>query len=195
MAPAELSVTPEGSGLKVVLQPAAELLDPDSIEVQVRLVSPSGEERPLMLLPAATGWEGRIDPAGLSGEWQLAVHLGARTRAGNPVSLDLDPVTVQGTAVAPSPAEANGPVAADPLPEVIPEQAPESDTDDWILPAALFGGINLLLVLIGGGLYWFLRRRRERVQLLDEEEQTGNTPAGDAADAGRDDGEVLEDAA
>jgi len=179
LLPAILRVEPEsssaGASLLVRLSPAAEVLDVGSIEVTGRLVSTTGEEQPLMLLPAteSQGWQGRIEPARFHGEWRVAVHLAARTRAGNPLSLDLEPVAFQGSGQAP-PVEPPEPLAEKP-----PEQIPVADAEetDWMMLAGLFGALNLLLLLVAGGVFWLLRRRsaRDRVQLLDDEEAGDET--------------------
>jgi len=196
LLPATLQVQPEpssaGSELLVQLSPAVEVLDMASIEVTGRLVSTAGEEQPLMLLPGTKGlgWEGRIDPARLPGEWRVAVHLVARTRAGNPLSLDLDPVVFQGTGPAPLPKPTEA-VAEEP-----PEQAavPDAEETDWMLLAGLFGAFNLLLLLVAGGVFWLLRRRsaRDRVQLLDD--QDDDEKAGDET-VDQDSAEAFDDAA
>ncbi len=52
--------------------------------------------QPVMMLPVTggSGWESMIDRKTLSGSWKLALHLSARTLAGNQLEIDLEPVVI-----------------------------------------------------------------------------------------------------
>ncbi len=184
--PIMMTVVPDpqnGSGLMLTLRPDGEVVDLESLQLNAILVSASGEEQPVMLLPGAElGMrEAKVDTATLLGNWTLSVTMKGRTRAGSTLDVTLDPVTVEGKATPPPPepvieepakvevptAEPETPVAA-PEPEVVVEEE-----DDFMSQAMLFGGANLLLILIGGGVFWFMRRRKGEAdfQLAEEDDQ------------------------
>jgi len=168
--------------LGVRVTPAADALEMASVSLQGQLVSAAGEQRPVMLLPAADGvaWETEIDLSQLSGEWQLSIHLNAKARSGNPIELDAEPIPIQGRAEEPKPVEPA--VAAPAPPDPAQSEEQEDGTDSgWMMKAGLFAGGNLVLLLLAGGGYWLFRRRasRDLVQLVDDEQMEAPSNDGD----------------
>ncbi|MCP5447993.1 MAG: VWA domain-containing protein [Chromatiaceae bacterium] len=157
------------SALLVKVFPDMELLDPASISIQGNMSSERDGSQPVMMLPVTggSGWESMIDRKTLSGSWKLALHLSARTLAGNQLEIDLEPVVIDGLAAEP---------LADPPPELEEAQTSEGTEPDWIMLASLFGAGNLLLLSIAGVAFWLVRRgsAKDQIQLLGDE---------DAADA------------
>ena len=157
------------SALLVKVFPDMELLDPASISIQGNMSSERDGSQPVMMLPVTggSGWESVIDRKTLSGSWKLALHLSARTLAGNQLEIDLEPVVIDGLAAEP---------LADPPPELEEAQTSEGTEPDWIMLASLFGAGNLLLLSIAGVAFWLVRRgsAKDQIQLLGDE---------DAADA------------
>ena len=157
------------SALQVKVFPDMELLDPASISIQGNMSSERDGSQPVMMLPVTggSGWESMIDRKTLSGSWKLALHLSARTLAGNQLEIDLEPVVIDGLAAEP---------LADPPPELEEAQTSEGTEPDWIMLASLFGAGNLLLLSIAGVAFWLVRRgsAKDQIQLLGDE---------DAADA------------
>ena len=157
------------SALLVKVFPDMELLDPASISIQGSMSSERNGSQPVMMLPVTggSGWESMIDRKTLSGSWKLALHLSARTLAGNQLEIDLEPVVIDGLAAEP---------LADPPPELEEAQTSEGTEPDWIMLASLFGAGNLLLLSIAGVAFWLVRRgsAKDQIQLLGDE---------DAADA------------
>jgi hypothetical protein len=118
------------------------------------------------------------------------------TRAGNLVANELGPVYPPGAPPpppspepvgepTPEPVVATGP-PAEPKPVAAGPAAEKAGGQDWLLPATVFGGFNLLLV--GGGLAWWLlaRRRRDADDLVLVDAETAPdagkpAPVGDAA--------------
>ncbi|MCB1831573.1 MAG: hypothetical protein KDI35_16155, partial [Gammaproteobacteria bacterium] len=121
--------------------------------------------QPVMMLPVTggSGWESVIDRKTLSGSWKLALHLSARTLAGNQLEIDLEPVVIDGLAAEP---------LADPPPELEEAQTSEGTEPDWIMLASLFGAGNLLLLSIAGVAFWLVRRgsAKDQIQLLGDED-------------------------
>ncbi|MCB1872775.1 MAG: VWA domain-containing protein [Gammaproteobacteria bacterium] len=153
------------SALQVKVFPDMELLDPASISIQGSMSSERNGSQPVMMLPVTggSGWESVIDRKTLSGSWKLALHLSARTLAGNQLEIDLEPVVIDGLAAEP---------LADPPPELEEAQTSEGTEPDWIMLASLFGAGNLLLLSIAGVAFWLVRRgsAKDQIQLLGDED-------------------------
>ena len=153
------------SALLVKVFPDMELLDPASISIQGNMSSERDGSQPVMMLPVTggSGWESVIDRKTLSGSWKLALHLSARTLAGNQLEIDLEPVVIDGLAAEP---------LADPPPELEEAQTSEGTEPDWIMLASLFGAGNLLLLSIAGVAFWLVRRgsAKDQIQLLGDED-------------------------
>ncbi len=182
-------VSPEGV-VVVRLRPDSELVDQETLELTANLVSPAGDMRPVLLLPGAEAGvqEATIATRELPGDWTLAVTARGKTGSGSALDLILDPVLVQGTAALP---ELEPEAAVEKIPEVEapkPEPEPEPEPalmetppadepmeqeDDFTFQVALFGGVNLLLVMVTVLAIWILRRRKKgsEFQLVEAEEQ------------------------
>ncbi|MCW8889061.1 MAG: VWA domain-containing protein [Sedimenticola sp.] len=171
--PVKMTVTPDGQGgsdLLLNLIPDGEIVELDSLELNAGLVSKTGEEQPVMLLPGAEQGmrEARLSPASLLGEWNLSVTLKGKTRAGSSLDLTLPPVLIEGAATPPPPPPPEPePVVEEPEPPKVetpeppaPEPAVVEEEDDFLFQVILFGSANLLLLIIAGGLFWFMRRRK-----------------------------------
>ncbi|MCW8945375.1 MAG: VWA domain-containing protein [Sedimenticola sp.] len=181
-----MMVTPDpqgGTDLMLSLVPDGEIVELDSLELNASLVSTTGEEQPVMLLPGSDQGtrEAKISPSGLLGDWNLSVTLKGKTRAGSPLDLMLSPVLIKGTATPPPPPPPEPePVVEEPEPPKVeepepPVSAPEPEVveeeDDFMFQAILFGSANLLLVIIGGGLFWYMRRRKGESEFTVVEEE------------------------
>jgi hypothetical protein len=173
--PVEAAVNegPTGAVLSVDLQPA---VLQDGAEVVAWQEGVDGERMPLALEALH---EGQYEYAFDAPPGPVYVEVAAMSRLGNRVERRLGPLGPPGfeppplappespspAAVtaeeSPSPEPASGPETVPPpeLPAEPPAEPPVDDAGGWALPAALFGGFNLLL-LAGGGAWWFLRRRR-----------------------------------
>jgi hypothetical protein len=152
----------------------------------------AGGRQPLEGRPQGDGrWVATLaDPAA-----PIMARVEGMTRAGNLVANDFGPVYPPGVTPPPPPPEpvvepVPEPVVAappvEPEPAAAEPVAEEAGGQDWLLPAAVFGGVNLLLV--GGGLAWWLLARRRRdtddLVLVDDEPAPGageKPPVGDAA--------------
>lgn len=160
----------EQSAAQVRVLPDLELLDPASIAITGAMSSGSSTSQPVLLLPMAegAGWEAFIERKSLVGTWKLALHLSARTRSGNQLEIDLDPLTIEGQV---DPVVSPEPVLQAQKKTVEGEGAPATEPD-WVMLLALFGAGNLLLLLMAVGAFWLLKRRgnKEQIQLLDDED-------------------------
>lgn len=105
-------------------------------------------------------------------ELPVYMSVSGQTQLGNLVARDYGPVYPPGVD---SPLQAEPPIAQDPLPAddgVQPSDAPAQEPaaaeveevvaqeDDWMMPAIIFGGVNLVLVLVGLGVWLVMRRKR-----------------------------------
>lgn len=132
------------------------------------------------LEPSATDknqWQADL----LNTAWPVKVELEATTMAGNLLQTTLGPVYVDGMAPpAPAPQRADvesGSVAsAQPGAPVEPAPTEDEEASSWVMPAIVFGGMNVLLVVGGGLTWWMVRRRRsgepEEVTLVSDDELT-----------------------
>lgn len=177
--PMQVTSIDEGK-MKVRVQPDAELVDLESLEIKATLVSQAGEERPVMLLPAAEAGvlEAGIATQELLGDWTLSVSATGQTRSGTELDLTLDPVRVQGTATPPEEVVEKTPEVQEPAAEPETMQAPLADEpvteeDNSTFQVALFGGINLLLIILVVLAIWIMRRRKQKpeFQLVEEDDQ------------------------
>lgn len=180
--PMQVTSIDEGeTTMRVRLQPDAELVDLESLELKATLVSQAGEEQPVMLLPTAEAGvlEASIATQELLGDWTLSVSATGQTRSGTELELTLDPVRVLGTATPP----------ADP-PEAVVEKTleaqepavdePAAQEDNASFQVALFGAINLLLIILVVLAVWIMRRRKQEpeFQLVEEDDpRIGETTA------------------
>jgi hypothetical protein len=176
---------PDGPVLAIALQEA--VMQPDAIISAWQEISP-GERMPL-------------DVSGTDGVWQAPlidavspsyVQLSGTTRLGTLIERRLGPFMPTGIELPPAieaPPVAPPVVAETPLPEVsepVVETEPEVFAEEeegsasWILPAAVFGAFNVLLI-IGGLLWFFIRRRSTKAtesnldDLIDETESRGGS--------------------
>lgn len=170
-----------GEEWQLSLMPDSEIVDLDSLELNASLISKTGEEQPVMLLPGIEQGmrEALINADTLMGDWTLSVSVKGRTRAGSALDLTLDPVAIEGKATPPPSPPPEPVVEAPPKEEPVvepppPPSEPEAvkEEDDFMFQVAIFGGANLLIILIGAGLFWFIRRRKGKpdFQLVEENE-------------------------
>jgi uncharacterized protein (TIGR03503 family) len=170
-----------GEEWQLSLMPDSEIVDLDSLELNASLISNTGEEQPVMLLPGIEQGmrEALINADTLMGDWTLSVSVKGRTRAGSALDLTLDPVAIEGKATPPPSPPPEPVVEAPPKEEPVvepppPPSEPEAvkEEDDFMFQVAIFGGANLLIILIGAGLFWFIRRRKGKpdFQLVEENE-------------------------
>lgn len=175
--PIEMGVEPTGDGADLLLSLRAdgEIVNLESLQFAARMISSTGEEQPVILLPGQEAGvsEATLSPASLVGEWTLSVSVSGMTQAGSKLELTLDPVAIEGTATPPPPP---APVHADEgeaVSAIEPEPVAEEE-DEFLFQAALVGGGNLLLLLIGGVTYWLWRRRKNKdadeLQIIEDEE-------------------------
>lgn len=162
---ARIEQTAEGPVLSVKTDTA--VLRPD-VRIEAWQQDPQGQRQLL---------EGAVNT---NGEWTAALgdpgapvylEAAATTRQGKPVDHRVGPLTAPGVElpvpvtqepVAESPSAAPGAEtpAAEPVPAAQAVAATSPDPG-WLMPAILFGGLNLLLLLTAGG-WWYLRRRAKR---------------------------------
>ncbi len=169
---------------KLWIKPRAEMIDPDSLQLEASLETPDGHRQSLDLEPMNDQWLGRIDADQADGMHRLWIRLRGQDLEGTAVDLELEPYPLIGVRQEPEMAETAAPAEAEPedsasRPEEPPEPrepVPEADPqppeepDNSLLYVAV-GSFNLLLLAGGGALWWWLwRRRRERILLLDEDD-------------------------
>ncbi len=162
-------------GVLVSLTALAEQVNSGSVTIDASLDSSDGESSPQMFLPAqdGTSWTNWIDRTLFQGERQLNISVSGQLSDGQSFSFEFDPVPVAGLqkSAAKDPEATQQPAMET---EDAPEKAspePEPETD-YVMIGAIFGGVNLILLLAGGVGIWVLRKRlaHDRVQLVDEKE-------------------------
>ena len=162
---AVLSESPEGPLLSVTPQPAVMLPGARLVAWQEDL---AGQRVPLALAGNEPGrWSAPLKDL-LSTTY---VEVSGESRLGNPITHTLGPLMMPGVQPPPPVTEASPvvapPVSAQPETRVI-EPGPTAETQsptapgskdvDWLMPAIIFGAVNLGALLGLGG--WFLVRRR-----------------------------------
>lgn len=176
--PAELLVEGEGDDLRAQVKVNTAVLR-EGAELAVWQADSSGAKIDLVQDAQGTAWLVKVADA------PVHASVKGQTRLGNLVEREYGPVYPPG--IEPAAAAAPQPVPAPEEPKVSePETAPvepqaEQETaeekqepeaeDDWVMPAVLFGGANLLFILIGLGVWWWMRKRRgddSEESLLDE---------------------------
>ncbi|HHH38459.1 MAG TPA: hypothetical protein ENK50_02640 [Sedimenticola sp.] len=175
LAPAKITREPmkeTPSQVQVTVQVEPKLVDPTSVVLSAFLTVGQGERRPLLLLPGEreNSWQVLVDRSTLAGKVRLDVRMSATTLSGNHVTLDLEPLTIEGE------------LAAD----AVTGRKPAAADESWVMEAAVFGAGNLVALALAGLGFWMVQRRRARdqVQLVadDEDEAKAETEeVGDAA--------------
>ncbi|MCP4125658.1 MAG: hypothetical protein GY753_01185, partial [Gammaproteobacteria bacterium] len=113
------------AGLMATILPEPNLVDGQSIQVEASLIPKEGEPVAVMFLPGIDGMsqETWIDRSALKGEWNLDVHVKAKSVSGVQLELDLDSVLIKGLEPAPEPVAVSEPAK----PELKPEPAVEAE--------------------------------------------------------------------
>jgi hypothetical protein len=132
-----------------------------------------------MLLPGVEAGmqEARIATQELQGDWSLSVSVSGKTHAGSELDLTLDPVAVRGTAT-PPPAPA-APVVEPPAEQEAPvsrtavAHEPKPQEEAFTFQVAVFGVVNLVLIILVGLAVWIVRRGKKEAefQLVEEDDQ------------------------
>lgn len=178
--PFELKVTEAGAGdaaqgVEAEVRADAELVDIASLEFKGVLVSVTGQERPVMLLPGndSGSWTVTVNPGELVGNWMLGIQVSGKTVSDNPLDLEFDPIPITGKAEPPPPEVKEPSKKKVPPKEPEPEGATDSDRG---MNIAIIGGANLILLILGGVAFWFFRRRKggDQMQLVSDEEEASD---------------------
>ena len=198
---AEVAVDADGQAPIVKVQATTAVLQ-DGADISAWQQGADGQRQELAL---DSSGDGALTATLNDAQSPVYVRVSGTTRLGNLLERTYGPIALPGAPVpaapvtapevsAPAaneapPTVAEPPAAAAPEPEPapapsVPEPQVEEASSDWVLPAAMFGGFNLLL-LIGGGVWFFLRRRRagasDDLDLdLDLDVAEDTTPASEA---------------
>jgi len=181
-----------------------------SIAIQAAVIKPGAEVtawqedargRRLALAPVEAG----------TGKWSTALHdpaapayvkVSGSTVLGNPIERIVGPLIAPGAApplstetppvVEPPPAEPIDGQTAESVPDAAQEEPVRAETASgeagWLLPAALFAGLNLVFLVAALGWLWWRRRRGDTVEDLDLDDlviDESAAPAGDGATQAR----------
>jgi len=175
-----------------------------SIAIQAAVIKPGAEVtawqedargRHLVLAPAEAGngkWSAVLaDPAA-----PAYVKVSGTTVLGNPIERIVGPLIAPGAAPPPStdappvvealPAEPVDERPVEPVSDTVHEEAARAETafgeEGWLLPAALFAGLNLVFLVAGLGWLWWRRRRGDVVDDLGLDDLIADEPAPSAGD-------------
>jgi len=172
---------------KLWIKPRAEMIDPQSLQLEVELENPEAERETLPLKPMDGQWLGEVKADRADGMHRLWITMKARDLEGDPLEKTLEPYPLIGVRAEPeTPAAGQPEPAPEPMPdtEPAPEAAPEGgaeaaapteempeEPDNSLLYVAI-ASFNLLLLVAGAALWWWLRqRKREKIQLLDADDE------------------------
>lgn len=208
--PAAGTVVEGPDGLQLTLKANRAVLQPGG-EVEVWQQDAAGARQPLAVEQAGDGeWTARLGDPGAA----VYASIAGTSRLGNLLQRTLGPILPPGVTAPPvvelAPAEEAAPVVEEPAAqspapeppakvvdeapgEVVAEDEPveqvEEQAEGWVMPATLFGGFNLVL-LIGAAVWFFLRRRKgggeggeldELDELLAEADDAVADAGGDSA--------------
>lgn len=159
-----LNVTLQGAVLQAGAELSAWQEDASGQRLPLELGAGDGDKRTASL----------VDPVA-----PTYLKVSGKTRLGNLLERTIGPVMPPGVVAPPEPEPLPAPVpepaaeaaaaeaeAEAPSPVQEPEPEPVTEEESWVMPAILFGGFNLAL-LIGAGVWFFLRRRRGDDESLD----------------------------
>ncbi len=157
-----------------------EYINPESLNLEVRLKRPDGLQQPLILaLNQETGtWSSKILANEHDGLHQVLINVKAESVLGSPVDHALDGFTVLGVKIEPELDKAMK--DADELQQAKEEAAPEESPQenggpDLWTSLLIVGGINGVLILLGVGGFFLLRNKRSvstQFDLLNNDSDT-----------------------
>ena len=178
VTPGELAISTDNPIGEARLSVDAELLPEVAA---VRMWQLESDDSPLELQVAARTEGGWAAPL-LNPALPVMASLEGRTRSANRLVTELGPVYAPGVtapaSAAPAPLAVEPALIEAPVEPAPPPNGATTDDPEWMLPAAWFGGVNLLL-LVGGLSWWFLKRRggdNEEFDLIDDEPSGSNGP-------------------
>lgn len=168
--PVEASIADDGAGPALTVRARYAVMQP-GLDLEAWQQAADGARVPLALEQAGDGeWQVVLaDPAApsyvkVSGTSRLGNLIdrtvGPLMAPGVDLPLPVEPPPVEEATAEPEPAPA--PEVVEPVADPIVESEPTAETeaeDSWVMPAIVFGGVNLLL-LIGAAVWFVLRRRR-----------------------------------
>jgi len=162
--PASLRIEGEGDAARAVAEvTGAVMQDGATVTVWQQL-----EGQRELLEKDARGYV-LVDPAA-----PVYLKIEGKSRLGNRIVREYGPVHVPGVEPPkePAPTAESTPAQSEaPAAEAVVQEEAAEEESGWVLPAAVFGAVNLLLIGGGLGAWWFLRRRRgssEEVSLSEE---------------------------
>lgn len=161
--PVAVDVTPtESAGVyRVVLQPQAEVIDPQSLRASADLKTPDGRIEAIQLTLQEGVLRGVANANGSDGLHQVLVRYEAQSRGGSPLGREMPPYPVQGAAPLD---KAQSRLSAEPVGEAPPAG---EGTNPWINITIVVVG-NLLLIGSAIGVFIYYRRlgRNNDLELL-----------------------------
>jgi hypothetical protein len=166
--PASLRIEGEGDAARAVVEVNGAVMQDGATVTVWQLLDGQRE----LLEKDAKGYV-LADPAA-----PVYLKIEGKSRLGNRIAREYGPVYVPGVEPPKEPAPTAESTAesaqvqpeAAPVEAAVQEEAAEEESG-WVLPAVVFGAVNLLLIGGGLGVWWFLRRRRdssEEVSLSEE---------------------------
>jgi hypothetical protein len=157
---AALAETPEGPVLSAAIQAA--VMQPGA-SLSAWQEDLAGQRLPLQLTEVEAGrWSAPLQDL-VSATY---VRVTGVSRLGNPIDSTTGPLMMPGVQapqpVVEEPAVTEPAIAAEPPPLIEPVEsavAPQHEQGDWLIPAIIFGGVNLVLLTLAG-LWFFVFRKR-----------------------------------
>jgi uncharacterized protein (TIGR03503 family) len=169
---------------KLWIKPRTEMIDPQSLQLEVELENPSAQREALELKPMDGQWLAEVRADRADGMHRLWIVMKARDLEGGALEKTLEPYPLIGVRAEPEDAppgqsQSTPEPVTEPEPEAAPAGEPEAaapadempeEPDNSLLYVAI-ASFNLLLLAAGAALWWWLRqRKREKIQLLDADD-------------------------
>jgi uncharacterized protein (TIGR03503 family) len=171
--PVKVEIKPiaEPGSYRLTIQAREEYLNPDTLQPNVQIKTPNGEQLALKLFNISNVWEAEVK-TNQAGLYQVLIDITAQSVNGEKLKYDLGAFSMVGVYKIPeveivSKSDLNDGADLDSIKE---EVAVLEEKTNWTQILIIVGATNLALILIIGGIYFMFRRSSKNVEFsLDDE--------------------------
>jgi uncharacterized protein (TIGR03503 family) len=171
--PVKVEIKPiaEPGTYRLTIQAREEYLNPDTLQPNVQIKTPNGEQLALKLFNISNVWEAEVK-TNQAGLYQVLIDITAQSVNGEKLKYDLGAFSMVGVYKIPeveivSKSDLNDGADLDSIKE---EVAVLEEKTNWTQILIIVGATNLALILIIGGIYFMFRRSSKNVEFsLDDE--------------------------
>lgn len=168
----EVKPTAEPGKYRLIIQAREEYLKPDTLQPNVQIKAPDGEQLALKLSNISGVWETMIN-TNQSGLYQALIEVTAETINGEEQKINLGAFSIVGVYKASSAElkpEIEGTANKELKAAEIEEITADEEKSNWTQIAIIVGVSNLVLILIIGGIFFMYRRSAKKSEFsLDDE--------------------------